>query len=345
MGKRHKRAQRREQSQRDKDRAFWSRGKELSDPLAEYRNFVQQLRESADVPDVTKIPVNLIGLSANLITSLITGRDFLSPTKVSPNTSELRDIETNSVAQQDKETFFFINRIIRRTQLSCTTFLFAVFLIYRLKATGKYDATYSNQDWVLFTNNHYTLTQINHLERTFLHSQNYNLFFSNTDYLQFLSYLDVMLCLRQMYRWSSLSYADLLRLSFKLDPKYLHTLNRTLRPYKAIILLLKTLMKTFAQYIAAVAVASAVIAAAIHQRHNLVIPNLRTIQPSAMTVSADGTYPRLDAPQKHGIKLRGVEHGVCCAEWTSGLQVPINSCGQDLHEFWNRQGLCSQMYS
>ncbi|KAJ3055965.1 hypothetical protein HK097_008574 [Rhizophlyctis rosea] len=330
MGKRHKqgrRSARQEQSQKDKDRMFWNSGKQLADPLAEYRVFISKLRESQDISQDTfiPVPVNLIDLTAHLLTSLITGRDFLSPL-YNPVASSKSDIEDKSLSlsDDDKETFFFIKRIIRqptsdveprtdgkvnhgeRHNPSISLFLTAVICADKYL----YDATYTNQDWVTFCNGHYTLHHINTLERTFLHRQNHNLFFTHTDYLQFLSYLDVMLCLRQMYRWSSLTYTDLLRLSLTVDSKYLNTLNRSLRPYEAVILLLQSLMKTIAQYLAAVAVAAAFVTVAVTQRHVIVQPFLRTIQPAPVVSRIAGVPAFLEAVEGRG--ARTVVHGKCC---------------------------------
>ncbi|KAJ3280532.1 hypothetical protein HK104_000602 [Borealophlyctis nickersoniae] len=346
-GKRSRRAQRREQSERDKNNAYWSLGKQvravgvrgttfagvrrvvpLSDPLGEYREFITKLKASGvGSGDFILIPLNLIDLTASLITSLITGRDFVfhvQPAHDPPNKSASSSNSPTSPSaprtpHPDEETYNFISRVIKRTQLSCTTFIMGLLFIYRAKRRGRltsvtptpkgsppssptrqstkhseensciplflasvicadkylYDATYSNADWVHFCGGRYSLREINLMERDFLSRVDHNLFTVEEEYLHFLSYLDMMLCLRQQFfRWSSLTYRDLLRLSLRVDPAYLKSLKKTLMPYEAVVLLLKTVLKSVVQYIVALGVALAVAGVAVRKETVLTLPGV-----------------------------------------------------------------------
>jgi len=194
-GKKYRREIRKEQSERDKDALFWKLGKQLSDPLGEYRQFIANLRnkEINEVDDFIDIPINLIDLTANLITSLITGENCLYE---SINESDKRlavtydleeDLETKKITRrkskshsrettasdteeknikitksqhysnsnsikknksysfnfeeychhENKESFYFIRKIIKKTQLSLTTFIVSLYFIYNYKHLEK----------------------------------------------------------------------------------------------------------------------------------------------------------------------------------------------------------------
>jgi hypothetical protein len=76
-----------------------------------------------------------------------------------------------------------------------------------------YDATYTNLNWSEFTEGRYSLEDINELERRFLSIMNFQLFISQKKFDEFLSYLDLVLCLQKMRVWGSipfsLSYSDI----------------------------------------------------------------------------------------------------------------------------------------
>jgi len=209
-GKKYRREIRKEQSERYKDELFWKLGKQLSDPLGEYRRFIGNLRnkEINEVDDYIDIPINLVDLTANLITSLITGEnclyesikesderlDFLhkkikkkdkaSDTEEEPlieHTEERKNrknsetnvkfnkvldiIEDNGIKftkfqpssnsnslkknksfslnfkeycqHENEESFHFIRKIIKKTQLSLTTFIVGLYFIYSYKHLEK----------------------------------------------------------------------------------------------------------------------------------------------------------------------------------------------------------------
>ncbi|ORX81594.1 hypothetical protein BCR32DRAFT_268187, partial [Anaeromyces robustus] len=201
-GKKYRREIRKEQSERDKDALFWKLGKQLSDPLGEYRRFIGNLRnkEINEVDDYIDIPINLVDLTANLITSLITGENCLYEsinesdkrieqmnkeekdfnlennieeerilkkrnrtksnvqenidnkeekevkfTKLQPNSNSSSNKKNKSYSfnfeeycqRENEESFHFIRKIIKKTQLSLTTFIVGLFFIYSYKHLEK----------------------------------------------------------------------------------------------------------------------------------------------------------------------------------------------------------------
>jgi len=200
-GKKYRKELRKEQSERDKDALFWKLGKQLSDPLGEYRKFIANLRnkEINEVDDFIDIPINLVDLTANLITSLITGENCLyesinesdkriktlniinedsetefetakitkrnrrkskSRSRENSNDSlskekKLNNLKSNSnliplkknksnsfnfeeyIQQENEESFYFIRKIIKKTQLSLTTFIVSLYFIYNYKHLEK----------------------------------------------------------------------------------------------------------------------------------------------------------------------------------------------------------------
>ncbi|ORY41510.1 hypothetical protein LY90DRAFT_510211, partial [Neocallimastix californiae] len=86
----------------------------LSDPLGEYRKFIANLRnkEINEVDDFIDIPINLVDLTANLITSLITGENCLYE---SINESDKR-IKTLNIINEDSETEFETAKITKRNR-------------------------------------------------------------------------------------------------------------------------------------------------------------------------------------------------------------------------------------
>ncbi|ORX59887.1 hypothetical protein BCR36DRAFT_401483 [Piromyces finnis] len=198
-GKKYRREIRKEQSERDKDALFWKLGKQLSDPLGEYRQFIANIRnkEFNEVDDYVDIPINLVDLTANLITSLITGENCLYEsinesdkrldhsnekdkysdedeeiidteaenkkknlysgdknnnddkeikfTKIKPNSNSSTFKKSKSYSfnfeeycqHENEESFYFIRKIIKKTQLSLTTFIVSLFFIYSYKHMEK----------------------------------------------------------------------------------------------------------------------------------------------------------------------------------------------------------------
>ncbi|KAJ3124296.1 hypothetical protein HK098_001208 [Nowakowskiella sp. JEL0407] len=381
---------------------------QLSDPLREYREFIAGLRlHGFGTSDFINIPVNLIDLTATLIASLISGRDvslsvpstsslqnlnfdfdsdyFSDRIPASPkptaksfrkqNSQSVPNLSTSPTSEnheptEDETSFSFIRKIIKRTRLSCSTFLLGLLFVFRIRQlkehtkgkrfTGNssestlngdgspvskrrkletdstiptfiasvicadkilYDSTYTNQDWSEFTDGSYTLEEINTIERDFLRRIDYNLFVTDKEFDHFLSYLDIMIFFRQMYRWSSLTYRDLLRLSFNLSPEYLNrriegkSLFASLttrsgsqsvgRPRlfttmsDAIMLLIRILLRQIIGYVAMVAVASVIVA--------VVVKNASTgvaVKANSFVASMNESFVLID------LRVDGVEKSV-----------------------------------
>ncbi|KAJ3087396.1 hypothetical protein HK102_011195 [Quaeritorhiza haematococci] len=375
-----RKAHRMQQSRRDKTESYWKLGRQLADPLGDYRLFLQNLRSARsaglrDVPDYLHIPINMIDLTASLLASLIIGKDVM-------HCQHTQTPEQKAV----NDAFLFIRRVIKRTRLSFTTLLLGLFFIHRSRLMRKggrgrgaargrgfggggggsgtlffgygdslgdrslpvdstartttpptkhkkssggvvregdalesesleerciplflasvicadkylYDATYTNADWTEFTEDRYTLSEINAIERSFLQSLDYNLFVTDAEYDSFLAYLDVMLCMRRSLSlfdgWSasssllSLTYRDLYSLSSSVPDMYLRQVlsrkgrgngtrggglggvdvdgpNMMLGPYDATVLIFGIVVKYVATYAAALAVALTVAAVAVH---------------------------------------------------------------------------------
>lgn len=79
--------------------------KQLSDPLGEYREFLIKLRnqEIGLVNDYLYIPINLIDLTANLITSLITGENCLYEASNDSEYNSKNNSDNEEVEKGDKE--------------------------------------------------------------------------------------------------------------------------------------------------------------------------------------------------------------------------------------------------
>ncbi|TPX40409.1 hypothetical protein SeLEV6574_g06622 [Synchytrium endobioticum] len=269
-------------------------GQTLSAPLAEYRGFIDTLRVyGTTTPEALTVPLHLIDLTASLIASLISGHDvtprLVSATAATPTSSD-------PTQQNTTPEFNFIRRILARSKLSCTTFLLGLFFVSRSQAMSKrakprptpsnfprspqatvdtkgtiptflasvicadkylYDATYTNADWAVFTDGRYSTQDINIIEADFLKRIDFKLFFLETDYLAFLDNLDLMICLRQIYRWSSLSYTDLYRLSSTIQPVFQWQLSPKMRSGDAVLLLIKFLTNYVVSYLVALATAIA----------------------------------------------------------------------------------------
>ncbi|KAG0287051.1 Cyclin-dependent protein kinase [Linnemannia gamsii] len=139
---RRRKRSRKEQSHRDKERVLMA-DTTYAEPLREYNAFLEHLKNHGYARDeFIRIPLNLIDLAAALITSMITGREIsLFGSKFQPDTSKGMDGQTqpqhsatSSPMDEETEAFYFIQRILKRTQLSCTTLILALIYIDRFKA-------------------------------------------------------------------------------------------------------------------------------------------------------------------------------------------------------------------
>ncbi|KAG0002319.1 Cyclin-dependent protein kinase [Entomortierella chlamydospora] len=85
-----------------------------------------------------------------------------------------------------------------------------------------YDATFSNAEWADFTRGQYTTAELNDLERRFLGHLQYRLYVSEPEFDGFLSYLEVILALNQVWGRGliTFSYSDVRILTQRLTPAY-----------------------------------------------------------------------------------------------------------------------------
>ncbi|KAG0263707.1 hypothetical protein BGZ95_003745, partial [Linnemannia exigua] len=344
---RRRKHSRKAQSHRDKERALMA-DTTYAEPLREYNAFLEHLKNHGYARDeFIRIPLNLIDLAAALITSMITGRELsLFGSKLHPEQHPYstgmggqRQQEPSSTTtyplDEETEAFYFIQRILKRTQLSCTTLILALIYIDRFKArisrtlkrrtrldqgpdyahitsttssssssflghpfrrkvetlidstssspstfsfhspsassdsssdnsstssssndthdtsnsnkpgqepwssitlflvavisADKYlfDATFSNAEWADFTKGQYTNQELNDLERRFLGHLQYKLYVSEPEFDGFLSYLEVILALKQVWGRGliAFSYSDVRILTQNLLPAYANRLH------------------------------------------------------------------------------------------------------------------------
>ncbi|KAF8985012.1 Cyclin-dependent protein kinase [Entomortierella lignicola] len=85
-----------------------------------------------------------------------------------------------------------------------------------------FDATYSNAEWAEFIKGQYTTMELNDLERRFLGHLQYKLYVSEPEFDGFLSYLEVILALNQVWGRGliTFSYSDVRILTQQLMPAY-----------------------------------------------------------------------------------------------------------------------------
>lgn len=313
-----------------------------AEPLREYHSFLDHLKSHGYARDeFTRIPFNLIDLAAAVLASMITGRELSLFGGIMDNTRDHQDKDQDQRRQpqhdngnhqqegqqtkvdplssnDEADIFYFIQRILKRTQLSCTTLILALIYIDRFKArlsrtvkrrtrldqgpdyhhthntnstslwprivengrgmlvrstassrsssnsqspstlpvipnesrspssshsrqgqelwssislflvavicADKYlfDATYSNAEWADFTRGEYTTPELNDLERRFLGHLQYKLYVSEPEFDGFLTYLEVVLALKQVWGRGliTFSYSDVRILTQRLMPAY-----------------------------------------------------------------------------------------------------------------------------
>ncbi|KAG0205416.1 hypothetical protein BGX28_002987 [Mortierella sp. GBA30] len=316
---RKRRQSRREQSKTDKNRVTMA-DTTYSEPLREYTTFLDHLRSHGYARDeFTRIPLNLIDLAAAVVTSMITGRELslFGDKDIYAHYQDSQGYSAGSSYDEETDVYYFIQRILKRTQLSCTTLILALVYIDRFKArvaqtlrrrtrldqgpdydqmfstsignqrscrstdglsdhsasvcsslasspsflspscsttssntssansntkpgqepwssiplflaavicADKYlfDATYTNAEWADFTKGQYTTRMLNDLERRFLGHLQYRLYVSEPEFDGFLSYLEVILALKQVWGRGliTFSYSDVRILTQQLLPSY-----------------------------------------------------------------------------------------------------------------------------
>jgi hypothetical protein len=220
-----RRNRRRRQSVKDKEEYFHHLGAQLADPLKLYRGLLTKDLGSDTLP----IPNGLIDLFAEMIVLLLT-KQRISSEEQSRHHAWISSSWTLNAG---------VKRILKVTNLSYSSFLVAILYIHRFKKQNTsgmsfqrafemfvaaiivadkylYDATFTNKEWVSFASFRFTLSQLNRLERLFLNSISYKVYITKEDYLEFIEYLDMVLCriqIRNSFGLGSFRYSDFVRLS------------------------------------------------------------------------------------------------------------------------------------
>ncbi|RUP44916.1 hypothetical protein BC936DRAFT_148868 [Jimgerdemannia flammicorona] len=134
--RRSKRAsKRKEQSRRDKTNRLFDRT--TSEPFREYCQFLESVRSHGMAAgEYTKIPLELIDLTATLIATLITGHSYsyflFGPAITFPSSPTRSHSPTsNSFHATLHHDVAFIRRVLRRAQISCTELILSLFYIDR----------------------------------------------------------------------------------------------------------------------------------------------------------------------------------------------------------------------
>ncbi|KAI8332011.1 hypothetical protein BD560DRAFT_415484 [Blakeslea trispora] len=188
-------------------------------------------------------------------------------------TSSLADI-TNY-----RKNVNFIRKTLSKAQVSCSSLICSLWYIDQffqqerpmhgqswdprdlflasIVVADKYiaDVTWLNSDWSEWTHFTYSNAEINLLEKRFLSDIGFNLYISELNYSNFVSYLEFRLHSRQLLGNALLlSYRDIDVLSQSLNPIYVKRLKLNLRPFEAMLLLLKQAMSILVVYTAALAI-------------------------------------------------------------------------------------------
>ncbi|KAI8982354.1 hypothetical protein BDF20DRAFT_912527 [Mycotypha africana] len=215
----------------------------------------------------TPIPYELIDSAASFIASLMHGIS-----------SDLILMTTNLIETRSyRENVNFIRKTLTKAQVSCPSLICSLWYIdqfYRkpwfrtqwnlkdlflasIVVADKYiaDATWINSDWAEWTHFTYSTDKINQLEKRFLRDLDYKLYIPEVSYSNFVSYLEFRLHSRQLLGDNVLllSYRNIDVLSQSLNPIYVKRLQLNLRPFEAMILLVKQSIYILAMYATALA--------------------------------------------------------------------------------------------
>ncbi|KAF9186512.1 hypothetical protein BGZ51_001973 [Haplosporangium sp. Z 767] len=153
---------------------------------------------------------------------------YMSSEPSSTTTSPCSTNLSSSSSSSSSPTYTQSSSTAEEPWSSITLFLVAVI------CADKYlfDATYSNAEWADFTKGQYTTQMLNDLERRFLGQLQYKLYVSEPEFDGFLSYLEVVLALKQVWGRGlvTFSYSDVRILTQRLMPAYADRLHfRTLQ--------------------------------------------------------------------------------------------------------------------
>ncbi|KAG2184869.1 hypothetical protein INT43_000782 [Umbelopsis isabellina] len=237
-------AMRKEQSQRDKIKALADRSTQFS----VYRQFLEHVKNTGMEGEHTKIPLDLIDLTATLIATMISGHSYLK-FFIAPTIG----LENGyfDIMEDLKSDINFIRKTLNMARISCTSLVVSLWYVDKffhhkskrhlrarklddsfnsslrpnpaegwstrdlfmasIVTADKYlaDVTWSNAEWAVNTGGYYTCDAINRLERQFLRQMDFNLFVTDEQYRHFCNYLEVSLHLRQVVQYSGSSLFSL----------------------------------------------------------------------------------------------------------------------------------------
>ncbi|KAL7313871.1 hypothetical protein PS15m_007555 [Mucor circinelloides] len=241
---------RKEQSERDKSK-FMS-DQSVYGQVAAFRQWLGMIQSQGMHGNYIPIPYDMIDLAASFIASVMNGV-----------TSDLLFMTTTLAQSQSyRENVNFIRKTLSKAQISCSSLICSLWYIDQyfqqphkkikwhpkdlflasIVVADKYmaDVTWLNSDWSEWTHFTYSNQDINTLEKRFLQDMNFNLYISEINYSNFVSYLEFRLHSRQLLGdVLLLSYRDIDVLSQALNPVYVKRLQLNLRPFEAMILLAK----------------------------------------------------------------------------------------------------------
>ncbi|KAI7894100.1 uncharacterized protein EV154DRAFT_600230 [Mucor mucedo] len=256
--------QRKEQSERDKAKHLCDTS--VYGQVAAFQQLLGLVQRQGMHGQYIPIPFELIDLTASFIASLISGSDFILVTP-----------PLGDSLQAFRENVNFIKKTLSKAQISCSSLICSLWYIDQyfqhttdiikhawnprdlfiasIVVADKYlaDVTWLNLDWSEWTHFTYSTAQINKLEKRFLSDMNFNLYISNVNYTNFTSYLEFRLHTRQLLLCGNVSYRDMDVLSQALNPEYVARLGLNLRPFQAMLLILKQALSILVMYAATLA--------------------------------------------------------------------------------------------
>ncbi|KAI9282095.1 hypothetical protein BC943DRAFT_116859 [Umbelopsis sp. AD052] len=192
----------------------------------------------------TRIPLDLVDLTATLIATMISGHSYLKFFVAPTIGIEKGDFDIMQELQSDIN---FIRKTLNMARISCTSLVISLWYVdtffhhkskrplrqrklddvstnlsrvnpaegwstrdlfmASIVIADKYlaDVTWSNAEWSYNTGGYYTCDAINRLERQFLQQIDFKLFVTDDQYRHFCSYLEVSLHLRQVVQYSGTS--------------------------------------------------------------------------------------------------------------------------------------------
>lgn len=158
----------------------------------------------------------------------------------------------------------FIRRLVKRTQISCSSFIVGLMYLVRLKERQQsvalpydplrpgcaeatvafmmadkylYDTPLTNAAWAESCG--LPLKDVNHMEASYLSRLDFSLFFTEKDYAAFFSFLELSICMQETSRQFPITYRDMCILTQDTPASLAGLVNITLRPIQAFLLLFK----------------------------------------------------------------------------------------------------------